>query len=174
MRRAEGKGILRRFKEILRIFFIRFGVGLRQGALSAIAAFIAFMPTHLIGLQQGFWSAITAIAVAQGQFRDSKTTARRQCIGSAVGGAVGLCLGLAFGDHLPVYAGAVIASVLLCRLLNVADAGQLAGITATIILLVPHAGTMQAMMISRLSEVGWGALMGLAAVWLENRLIHET
>jgi len=37
---------------------------MRQGLVSLVAAFCAYIPTHYIGLQQGFWSAITAISVA--------------------------------------------------------------------------------------------------------------
>lgn len=162
-----------RLGQILRAFFDRLVQGLRQGLVSTAAAFCAYLPTHFIGLQQGFWSAITALAVAQAEFRDSKTTARRQCVGAAIGGAAGLCLSLAFGDHLQVYAGAVLLSVLLCRMLNVADASQLAGITSTIILLVPRTGTIQDMLISRLSEVAWGAGMGVSMVWLENNWIRK-
>ncbi len=164
---------MRRVRAILRVFFSRFTLGLRQGLIAVVAAFAAYLPTHFVGLQQGFWSAITAIAVAQMEFRDSTSVARRQCIGAAIGGSVGLALGLAFGDQLQVYAAAIVLSVLLSRLLNVADAGQLAGITSTIILLVPHAGSIQDMLLSRLSEVAWGAAMGILVAWLENQVIRR-
>src|ERR1700761_1203780 len=116
----------------------RLKTGLRLAIVSVTAAFLAYTPYHLIGLHQGFWSAITAISVAQMEFRDTQSTARKQFTGAAIGGIVGLCLTLGFGDHLPVYAAAIVLSVLTCWLLSVADASQLGAITATIILLVPH------------------------------------
>jgi uncharacterized membrane protein YgaE (UPF0421/DUF939 family) len=166
-------GIWRRLIAFLRVLFGRIALGLRQGVVSAVAAFCAYLPTHLIGLQQDFWSAITAISVAQMEFRDSTSTARKQFTGAAVGGAAGICLRLGFGDGLPVYAAAVVLAVLLCWVLNVADASQLAAITATIILLVPHTGSAQSMLVSRLSEVGWGVCVGILVAWAENKFIRK-
>ncbi len=156
-------------KILLRIL-ARLSLGLRQAAISVVAAFLAYIPAHLIGLTQAFWSAITAIAVAQARFLDTKSTARKQFAGAAIGGVVGLGLILAFGDHLVVYAAAVVLSIIACWLLTVDDASQLAGITATIILLVPHTGTPERMLAARLSEVTWGVCVGIAVVWVEERL----
>jgi uncharacterized membrane protein YgaE (UPF0421/DUF939 family) len=164
---------LRRVGAFLRRFFRRLTFGLRQGLVSVAAAFCAYWPTHLLGLQQDFWSAITAISVVQMEFRDSTSTARKQFTGAAIGGIAGLCLSLAFGIHLWVYAAAMLLSVLLCWALNVADASQLAAITSTIILLVPHTGSTERMLASRLSEVGWGVCVGIFIAWLENRFIRK-
>jgi uncharacterized membrane protein YgaE (UPF0421/DUF939 family) len=154
-------------------FWHRLTGGMRQAIISVVAAFIAYLPTHLIGLHQGFWSAITAISVAQTEFRDTQSTARKQFTGAAIGGVVGLGVVLGLGDQLPVYAAAVALAVLACWLLNIADAAQLAAVTATIILLVPHTGSPEVMLFSRLTEVAWGVTVGLAVVWLEDRVIGE-
>ncbi len=138
-----------------------------------VAAFCAYIPTHFIGLQQAFWSAITAIAVAQMEFKATRSIARKQFIGAAVGGAIGLGMTLGFGDNLVVYASAVVLAVLICWLLNVGDASQLGGITATIIMLVPHTGTPQSILLSRLSEVAWGVCVGLAVAWATDRLVRK-
>ena len=148
----------------------RLAGGCRQAIITVVAAFAAYLPTHLVGLHQGFWSAITAISVAQAEFRDTQSTARKQCMGAAIGGIVGLGLTLGFGDHLPVYAAAVLLSVIMSWVLNVSDAAQLAGITATIILLVPHNGSPELMLVSRITEVGWGVCVGIAVVWVEDRI----
>jgi uncharacterized membrane protein YgaE (UPF0421/DUF939 family) len=152
-------------------FLHRLSGGGRQAVISVLAAFIAYLPTHLIGLHQGFWSAITAISVAQTEFRDSQSTARKQFTGAAIGGVAGLAVVLGFGDALPVYAAAVALAVLACWLLNIAESSQLAAVTATIILLVPHTGSLELMLFSRLTEVAWGVTVGLAVVWLEDRII---
>jgi uncharacterized membrane protein YgaE (UPF0421/DUF939 family) len=145
---------LRRFGLLARGFFSRLGLGFRQGLVSVVVAFLAYIPTYLIGLQQDFWGAITAISVAQREFRDSASTARKQFTGPAIGGAAGLGISLLFGIHRQVYAAALLLSVMLCWALDVTDASQLAAITATIILLVPHTGSAEEMLFSRLSEVG--------------------
>jgi uncharacterized membrane protein YccC len=67
----------------------------------------------------------------------------------------------------------VVLAILTCWLLNVADASQLAGVTVTIILLVPHTGSPERMLAERLSEVTIGVSVGLFIVWLEERLLPE-
>ena len=57
---------------------------------------------------------------------------------------------------------------------DVIGTARLAGITATIILLVPHPGTSaQHMMLSRISEVSWGVTVAIAIVWLAARLTRR-
>src|SRR4051812_23851535 len=60
--------------------------GLLQGGLSAIAAVMAWIPTQALGLREGFWAAITAVAVAQTELNAAKSTARDQFAGAAIGG----------------------------------------------------------------------------------------
>lgn len=74
------------------------------------------------------------------------------------------------GQHLPSYAAAVLVSVANCWILNVASTARLAGVTATIIMLVPHEGSPERMMVSRVAEVGWGVCVAIAVVWLVSRL----
>lgn len=148
----------------------RLAAGTHHGAISASAALLAFIPAHAIGLGQSFWSAITAISVAQTEFRAAQTTARDQFLGAAVGGFIGLGAYLALGQSLIVYAVAVVLAMLVCWALNVASASRLAGITATIILLVPHVGSPESMFVARLIEVGWGVCVAVAIVWLAGRL----
>ncbi|MGA7540023.1 MAG: FUSC family protein [Steroidobacteraceae bacterium] len=148
----------------------RIAAGAHHGVISACAALIAFIPAYEIGLKESFWSAITAISVAQTEFRATETTARDQFLGAAVGGVAGLCTFVALGQSLIVYALAVVLAMLTCWALNVASASRLAGITATIILLVPRVGSAESMFVSRLLEVGWGVCAAVATVWLAGRL----
>jgi uncharacterized membrane protein YccC len=144
--------------------------GLQHAAMSATAALIAYVPTKELGIREGFWAAITAIAVVQTEFAAVRTTARDQFTGAAIGGAVGVTVALVFGSHLVTYAAAVIISILACWLIDIATSARLAGTTATIILLVPHDGSPISMMVARISEVGWGVTTGLAVVWVVTRL----
>jgi uncharacterized membrane protein YgaE (UPF0421/DUF939 family) len=148
----------------------RIAAGTHHGVISACAALIAFVPAHAIGLRESFWSAITAISVVQTEFRATQSTARDQFLGAAVGGLAGLCTFLALGQSLIVYGFAVILAMLICWALNIASASRLAGITATIILLVPRVGSAESMFLSRLIEVGWGVGVAVATVWLAGRL----
>src|SRR5262249_5541944 len=119
----------------------RLASGAQSGAISAVAALIAYVPTRALGLSQDFWSAITAIAVVQSECRATRTTAADQFVGATLGGIAGLVTLLLFGQHLWVYAFAVVVAMMTCSVLNVASASRLAGITASIILLVPYVGS---------------------------------
>jgi len=138
--------------------------------ISACAAVIAYLPTRPLGLKEGFWSSMTAIAVVQTEFRTTETTARDQFIGAAVGGITALCAYVELGPSLVVYAAAVVVAMLICWALNVASASRLAGTTATIILLVPHVGSPARMFGSRLAEVAWGVSVAVVTVWAAARL----
>lgn len=73
-------------------------------------------------------------------------------------------------DGGPGYALAVLLSILACWLVNVASAGRLAAITATILLLVPPVGSVERMLGSRVFEVGWGVCVAIATVWVVTRV----
>ena len=148
----------------------RFSGGLAHGVMSAVAAITAYLPTQVLGLREGFWAAITAVAVAQTEFGATRSTARDQFTGAAIGGLIGLSAYLTLGPSLPTYAATVVLAILACWLVNVASACRLAGITATIILLVPHLGPVERMAGSRVLEVGWGVCVAIGTVWLVTRL----
>jgi uncharacterized membrane protein YgaE (UPF0421/DUF939 family) len=148
----------------------RVAAGAHHGLISAVAALLAYLPTRPLGLQEGFWSAITAVSVVQTEIQATATTARDQIVGAALGGIVSVCAALAFGTHLIVYASAIVLSMVVCWSLNVGSASRIAGSTATIILLVPHTGSPQRMLVSRLTEVAWGLCVALAIVWVAGRL----
>lgn len=148
----------------------RFASGLAHGIMSSVAAIAAYLPTQLLGLQEGFWAAITAVAVAQTEFGATRSTARDQFTGAAIGGLIGLAAYLTLGPSVPTYALGVVLAILACWLLNVASACRLSGITATIILLVPHLGPVERMAGSRVLEVGWGVSVAIVTVWLVTRV----
>ncbi|KAB1070127.1 FUSC family protein [Methylobacterium planeticum] len=147
----------------------RFSSGAAHGLMSAAAAIIAYVPTQALGLREGFWSAITAVAVAQTEFGATRSTARDQFAGAAIGGGIGLGVYLWVGPSLVTYAVTVMLAILACWLVNVASACRLAGITATIILLVPHVGPVERMAGSRVLEVGWGVSVAIGIVWIVTR-----
>jgi uncharacterized membrane protein YgaE (UPF0421/DUF939 family) len=144
--------------------------GLAQGLISATAAILAYLPTKPLGLQEGFWGAITAIAVVQTELDATRNSARDQFAGAATGGLVGAAVVSLAGQSLAAYALAVVLSVTACWLLNITSAARLAGSTATIIALVPHHATVSGMMLSRIAEVGWGVAVGIGVVWLASRV----
>jgi len=137
--------------------------------MSAAAALLAYLPTKPLGLQEGFWGSITAIAVVQSELSATRTSARDQFAGAAIGGSIAAGIVSLSGQSLAAYALAVVLSMAACWACNVSSAARLAGSTATIIALVPHHGAVQWMLLSRVAEVGWGVAVGITVVWLVNR-----
>jgi uncharacterized membrane protein YccC len=148
----------------------RTAAGAHHGMICACAAVLAYLPTQPLGLKEGFWAAITAISVVQTEFQATRTTARDQIIGAAIGGAIAVCISLSTATNLLIYAAAIVISMLVCWALNVSSASRLAGSTVTIVLLVPHSGSAERMFLSRLGEVGWGICVAIAVVWLAARV----
>jgi uncharacterized membrane protein YccC len=144
--------------------------GLAQGLMSTTAALLAYLPTKPLGLQEGFWGSITAIAVVQTALSATQSSARDQFAGAAIGGLISAIIVTVAGPSLPAYAVAITSSMLICWLFNVAAAARLAGATATIILLVPHKGSVAPMVLWRIAEVGWGVTVGVGVVWIVNRI----
>ena len=128
------------------------------------------LPAQPLGLREGFWGAITALAVAQAEFGAARSVARDQFVGAAIGGVVAVAISLVITPDLMGYAVAVLLAILACWLVNVASAARLSAITATIILLVPHTGTPQRMLISRVFEVGCGICAAIGTVWVVARI----
>ncbi len=139
--------------------------GFEHGGLAAVAGLLAYLPTRGFGLREGFWAAITAIAVLQVKIEATRNTARDQFTGAAIGSSVGGLLAWTAGSHLWSYAAAVVVAILACWIANVVSAARLAGTTATIILLVPHSGSVSSMVVARVTEVGWGVTVALGVVW---------
>jgi len=139
--------------------------GVSQGLISATAALLAYLPAKPLGLQEGFWGSITAIAVVQTELAATRNSARDQFAGAATGGLIGAAVVSILGESVPAYALAVVASMTACWVLNINTAARLAGITATIIALVPHSTTVARMMLSRVAEVGWGVAVAIGVVW---------
>ena len=146
--------------------------GSEHAILAMIAALAAYVPTQLLGMREGFWGAITALAVVQSEFHVARSTARDQFAGALLGGIIGVAVVLAVGQHVWAYAIAVLVAILAAWLVAIPSAARLAAITATIILLVPHSGTAQRMMLSRVGEVAWGVTVAIAIVWTAQR-IHD-
>lgn len=158
-------------------FWNRCAGGVHHGLISACAAIAAYVPTQMLGLKEGFWASITAVAVVQTEFQATESTARDQFLGAIIGGLVGIAASFVPGPQLLLYALALFAAMLGCWALNLASASRLSGSTVTILLLVPHTGSVFEVFGARLGEVGWGVCVAIGAVWLAARLpawVHHT
>jgi uncharacterized membrane protein YgaE (UPF0421/DUF939 family) len=145
-----------------------------QGLWFASQALLAASTAYGLGLllhtQQAFWAALTAIAVTQQTYLDTRASSRDQLIGALVGGVVGFSATLLLGEQYGAYAIAIVVAITTCWLLGVGSAGRLSGTTTTIIMLVPHAGSFWLIALTRVGEVALGIVCSLTVVMLAERL----
>ncbi|MFM0736214.1 FUSC family protein [Paraburkholderia xenovorans] len=140
-------------------------------AVQAVAgASLAFWIGRWLHTEQAFWAAITAIAVSQHSYIDTRNLSRDQFIGAMVGALSGLVGATLGGGHFAAYAITVGAAILICWVVNVGSAARLGGITATIMLLVPGIGSPWDRALLRLGEVTLGTVCALLVTLLMSRI----
>jgi uncharacterized membrane protein YgaE (UPF0421/DUF939 family) len=140
-------------------------------AVQAVAgASLAVGIGHLFHTEQAFWAAITAIAVSQHSYIDTRKLSRDQFLGAMAGGLCGLVGATFGGGHFAAYAATVAAAIVICWIANVGSAARLGGITATIMLLVPGMGPVWDKALIRLGEVTLGTICALLVAWLMSTI----
>lgn len=143
-----------------------------EGGLMALQAVCGASLAYAIGsalhTAQPFWAAITAIAVTQQRYSDTRNLSRDQFIGALAGGLFGFAgASLGAGAHeILGYAATVAAVIVACWCMNVGSAARLGAITATIVLLVPMQGPLWDVPLFRLLQVILGAACTLLVSWL--------
>jgi uncharacterized membrane protein YccC len=135
--------------------------GLAHALRAVLAAALGYYAALALGLEQGFWAAITAISVTQSSYAEVRHSSRDQFTGAIIGGLIGIAVAALVHDQFPAYALAVIAGMTLCWMLDLGAAGRIAGVTTTIVMLVPHQGTFLQFALFRLGEVALGAVAAL-------------
>ena len=146
------------------------GDRLMEGSFMAVQAVagasLAVALGETVHIGQAFWAAITAIAVSQHSYIDTRKLSRDQFIGAMVGGLCGLVGATLGSGYFAAYAATVAAAITICWILNVGSAARLGGITATIMLLVPGMGPAWDKALLRLGEVTLGTVCALLVAWL--------
>ena len=149
---------------------------LAEGGLMALQAVcgacLAYGVASAMQTRQPFWAAITAIAVTQHRYSDTRNLSRDQFIGAIAGGLFGFIGSwLGAGAHEIVgYAATIAAVVLFCWCMNVGSAARLGAITATIVLLVPIDGPLWDVPLLRVLQVIIGAMSTLVVSGCFSRI----
>ncbi|HEX7912097.1 MAG TPA: FUSC family protein [Paraburkholderia sp.] len=154
---------------------------LMEGAFMAVQAVagasLAFAIAHALHTEEAFWAAITAIAVSQHSYIDTRKLSRDQFIGAMVGGVCGFVGATLGSGYFAAYAATVAVAIVICWMVNVGSAARLGGITATIMLLAPGVGPVWDKALLRLAEVTIGTVCALLVAgvmsWIERRWIGE-
>ncbi|RDS80195.1 FUSC family protein [Dyella monticola] len=123
----------------------------------------------LLHTQQAFWGALTAIAVTQQSYLDTRKSSIDQVTGAAIGATIAMIGSYLAQDNYLVYALTMAISIVLCWCFNVGNAGKLSATTVTIVMLVPHSGAFWSVALTRLGEV----TIGIASALLVTSIAHK-
>lgn len=137
---------------------------------SALAATGSLLIARLIRLPEAYWAAVTTIIVMQSTLGAAWATSKQRLAGTAVGALLGAALAIYAGTQWGFYCAAILAVGVICALFGVGrNAFRYAGITVTIVMLVPRTQSYWLIALHRFLEISIGIAVGLAitAVWPE-------
>jgi len=136
-------------------------VNWRHGLKTALAAGLCLVLARAMKLHQPYWACVSTIVVMQSETAATLVASRDRLVGTAVGALVGWGVSVVWHEHFVVYAAAVLICMLIPELLGLKGAGRLAGVAATIILLVPSTATRGVTARNRFLEVSFGIVVAL-------------
>ncbi len=148
----------------------RFGAAARQAVMTAAAAWISYSSSALLGLHEGYWAAISAIVVVQSDLSDTKNSGRDRFIGTAIGGLAGWGCAACWHQQAWVYALAVGLTIYTCWAIDINNAGRLAAVAVSVIVLIPQDQPLWRIALFRFLEVSWGIAIALLIVLLAARI----
>ncbi|MCU1226678.1 MAG: hypothetical protein JWQ42_4771 [Edaphobacter sp.] len=146
-------------------------VNWRHELKTAIAAGICLALARVFGFSQGYWACVTAVVVMQSERAATLTASRDRLVGTAVGALVGWGAAEVWHGHLIVYAAVVLVCMVIPELMGLKGAGRMAGVAATIVLLVPSAASHWRVALDRFLEVSFGIIVALVVsqvLWRES------
>ena len=143
-------------------FADRIRLGIPLAIMTTLAAWAAYSSSSLVGLREGYWAAISAIIVMQSQVSSTRNAGRIRFLGTAIGAVIGWLCASYWHHHVGIYAAAVGLTVVICCLLNMADAGCPAAVALTVIVLIPRAEPIWRIALLRFLEVSWGIALAIA------------
>jgi len=132
---------------------------------TTVAAVIAMVLARLLKLPEYYWAPISAIVIVQSTI-PPLTLGWQRFVGTALGAALGAALATFFSASVPVYALGILLCGLLSWLLRVGGAYRFAGITLSIVLLIPHTSRPWIAGWHRFLQVSLGIAVALAVTML--------
>jgi len=130
------------------------------------AAVAALLLARLLKLPEYYWAPISAIVVVQSTI-PPRTLGWQRFVGTALGAVLGAALASFFRPTAVVYAVGILLCGMLAWLLRVGGAYRFAGITLSIVLLIPHTRAPWIVGWHRFLEVSLGIAVALVVttVW---------
>ena len=141
-------------------------VSLLDSARTAFAAVAAMMLARLLKMPEYYWAPISTIVVVQSTI-PPRTLGWQRFVGTALGAVLGAALATFFPPSAVVYGLGILLCGVLAWLLRVGAAYRFAGITLSIILLIPRGRAPWITGWHRFLEVSLGIAVALVVttVW---------
>lgn len=137
-------------------------VWLIHSLTTAVAATIALIAANLLNMEESYWASISTIIVMQSTLGASWDTSKQRFIGTVIGTLVA---GIFYYMPLPIPVSlgiGIFVMGLLCSWFNlVLSAFRFAGVTYSIIILLPHAESAWRIGAHRFIEVSIGIAVAL-------------
>ncbi len=133
----------------------------KHGLKTAIAAGLCLALVRVFGFSQGYWACVAAVVVMQSERAATLAASRDRLVGTAVGALVGWATSTVWHGHLIVYVIAILICMVIPQLIGLNGAGRMAGVAATIILLVPSTASHATIARDRFLEVSFGIIVAL-------------
>jgi uncharacterized membrane protein YgaE (UPF0421/DUF939 family) len=137
---------------------------------TTIAAVLALLVAHVVGLREVYWAPVSAIIVVQSDFGSSLLISWHRLAGTAIGAAIGAALAPCAGRNVLVYGVGVLCVGVLSALLRLdRPANRFGAVAFTIVFLLVRPDPAWVVALHRFIEVSTGILAGLvlSAVWPE-------
>jgi len=135
---------------------------------TTVAAVIALLLARLLKMPESYWAPISAIVIVQSTI-PPRTLSWQRFVGTALGAVLGAALATYFSPSVPIYGLGILLCGLLAFSLRVDGAFRFAGITLSIVLLVPHTSAPWIVGWHRFLEVSLGIAVALAITMLWPR-----
>jgi uncharacterized membrane protein YccC len=139
---------------------------------TAVAAIASLLIASLLQMPEAYWATIATLVVMQSTLGATLTLSIGRVIAAALGALVGAIEASYFGTNLVAFAVAIFLMGLCSIVLRLEKtAYRYAGITLTVIVLIPHSGSPWLTARHRFIEVSIGVLVALmvAVLWPERQ-----
>jgi len=138
---------------------------------TAVAAVVSLLAARLFRLPEAYWAPITTFVITQSSLGAALAVSGQRFIGTVLGAAVGAIVASCFAPIMVVFGVSVfILGLLSAMVRSHRSAYRFAGVTLTIVMLVPHTGPAWRVALHRFAEVSIGIAVALilAVVWPER------
>src|ERR1700677_4411015 len=133
---------------------------------TTVAAVVALLLARLVKLPESYWAPISTIVIIQSTI-PPRTLGWQRFLGTALGAVLGAALATFFSPSAWIYGLGLLLCGLISWMLRVGGAYRFAGITLSIVLLIPHTRPPWIVGWHRFLEVSLGIAVALVitVVW---------